>query len=176
MTYWFFILPLANDSTDLLEDSLCLRAGELEHLTAIHQPHSKAALIFNKHLQINQFSLKSLSFPPPLPPLFLSPSLPHLTSLMSEMWCISFRLVGISNTFNISTREMTRPHPHTCSVTGICRATCLNIRKFTPLNSICQVSVCVYGDKIIIHLLLLTQEHQLLSRQEGNIRHIRSST
>ena len=68
MTYWFFILPLANDSTDLLEDSLCLRAGELEHLTAIHQPHSKAALIFNKHLQINQFTLKSLSSPPPPPP------------------------------------------------------------------------------------------------------------
>ena len=64
---------------------------------------------------------------------------------MSEMWYISFRMVGISNTLNMSTRDITRPHPHTCSVTGIRIATCLNIRKFTPVNSICVcVCVCVF--------------------------------
>ena len=132
ITYWFFILPLADDSTDFLENSFCLWTGKLEHLTAINQPHSKVALVFNKHLQINQYCLCLC--------LCLSLSLSLPTSLISEMWCISFRLVGISNTFSISTREMTRPHPHTCRFTGICRATCLNIRKCTPVNSIYDVS------------------------------------
>ena len=51
-THWFFILPLANDGTDLLENDLSLGTGEFEHMTAIHQPHSKAALVLNKNLKI----------------------------------------------------------------------------------------------------------------------------